>query len=164
MQNCSYSNWNKSHLRKSCHWWIVGRGMHQGGPRVSQDGTNLKEDTNLLFDQIFPKTLWTWGNLGQEGGASKIFLCRSVTALCLPFVPACNNSHPLHWLISLHLLAHNISLCFWLCPSHSMLPFPPPPPCAFTPTCGPNMSSLYCMFYVNILIILHIILNILINS
>ena len=137
-------------LIATSHIWekAVISGLFRGGcttvdPGFPRMAPILKRIPTYYLTKISPKTLWTWGNLGQERGASKILLCRSVTALCLPFVPACNNSNPLHRLISLHLLAHNISLCFWLCPSHSMLPFPPPRPCAFTPTCGPIMSSLH---------------------
>ena len=58
----------------------------------------------------------------------------------------------------------------YLFPLPLLVPFTPScglfhlAPYTFTPTCGPVVSSLHCMFYVNILINLHVSLNILINS
>ena len=49
-----------------------------------------------------------------------------------------------------------ISLCFYLCHLHLFVPFSPLPPSS----CTPMALSYHHTFYVNILINLHIILNI----
>ena len=70
-------------------------GFPRGGGANSPGG-----GANIRFCQIFPKTAWNWKNL-DRGGASKILLCRSATALYI-LKTSISGSRRIYW----HTFSH----------------------------------------------------------
>ena len=67
------TDYNKKNI-----WWLRNTFTCSAGSRISRgEGTNSKgegECANLLFGQIFLRTLWTWRKFSREGGTGSKFV------------------------------------------------------------------------------------------
>ena len=109
-------------------------------PRIFAEGVPILKGEPTHYSVNFSQKLPEINKFGPREG------CMSLLCVCLwlflTFVPVCT-----YW-CPLHLLAPNIYLWSYLCPSDPRIPFLLPSPCAFTSTFGPILSFLHCMFYV----------------
>ena len=160
----NYKKVNMTLCKYKCRLSLIARQI-QDFP----EGANLKRGYQTIIQPNCPNNCMKMEKfVKREKHMFKILLCKSATSLCLPrffllFVAVCTNLCPLCLFMSLCCL-HPIF------PLHLFVSFAPA--CAlFISTYlylhthkyfGPHL--IHCMFYVNILINSHIMLNIMINS